>query len=118
VLDLDRFRLTAVQQSNEGSKTRARKRGKFVKGPIPLAWLEQAGSLPGKTLQVGMCLWFQSGLNHDARQVSLSLSSVARRFQINRSTASRALATLERAGLVSVTRRAGRKVDVLIHDER
>lgn len=34
----------------------------FLKGPIPLPWLQGAARLPGKALHVGVVLWFLSGL--------------------------------------------------------
>ena len=34
----------------------------FIKGPLPLVWVQQAASMPGKTLQVGLTLWYLSGL--------------------------------------------------------
>lgn len=35
---------------------RLRKGGPFLKGPIPLAWLETAASLPGKSLHAGLAM--------------------------------------------------------------
>lgn len=34
----------------------------ILKGPIPLPWLMTTACLPGKTLEVGIALWFLSGV--------------------------------------------------------
>ena len=34
----------------------------FIKGPIPLAWMMAAAMLPGKSLHVGLVLWYLAGL--------------------------------------------------------
>lgn len=85
----------------------------FLRGPIPLRWLRQAGGLPGKALHVGIAIWFLVGLRK-SYVVALSLSAVARDFGIDRATTSRGLAQLARAGLVSVERHPGRKVTVRV----
>ena len=33
----------------------------FLRGPIPLDWLSAAAQLPGKTLNVGVALWWLKG---------------------------------------------------------
>jgi hypothetical protein len=40
---------------------------KFLKGPIPLNWLSRASQLKGKSLQVGLSLWFLAGLTNSKR---------------------------------------------------
>jgi len=82
---------------------RLRPGSKFVKGPIPLAWIQTASRLPGKALAVGMFLWFLVGLRK-SNSVPLNLSRVG----IPQSTASQGLRGLETAGLVTVVRRTGR----------
>ena len=34
----------------------------FIKGPIPLVWLQRAAAIPGKALHVALGLWFVGGL--------------------------------------------------------
>ena len=34
----------------------------FIKGPLPLDWMQRAARLPGKTLQVALALWYLAGL--------------------------------------------------------
>src|SRR5579883_3424650 len=86
---------------------RKRKRGEFLKGPIPLAWLNQAGALPGKSLAVGMALWFLVGLKRTKMDLKLR-TAVLNRFGINRKVKTRALTALEGAGLISVSRQPGK----------
>lgn len=86
--------------------------GLFVKGPIPLDWLAQAGRLPGKAAQVGTILWFLSGLN-DSKTVKLT-NIFPKRFGVDRFAKNRALVELENAGLVAVARAAGRAPVVAI----
>lgn len=95
------------------ARARRKSAGLFLCGPVPLGWLRRAGSLPGKALHVGIAIWFLVGLRK-SRVVGLSLSAVARDFGMDRATASRGLAQLARAGLVSVDHQPGRKVTVRV----
>jgi hypothetical protein len=89
----------------EEKPPRHKKGEKFLKGPVPLSWLASAAQLPGKSLHLGIVLWFLAGLKN-TRSVSLS-SSVLQRFGVDRSAKRRALSQLETAGLVSVHRHSG-----------
>ena len=60
--------------------------------------------LPGRALAVGIACWFEAGIA-GKREISVNLSRVG----VERTAASRGLAALERAGLVQVERRPGRK---------
>ncbi len=85
---------------------------RFLKGPVPLAWLEAAARLPGKSLHTGVALWYAAGLT---RSTTISLSNVAgERFGLDRNAKYRALAWLEEAGLVTVERHLGRAPQVTI----
>ena len=94
------------------SKKSGRSRQKFIKGPIPLGWITKAAGMEGKTLHVGMTLWFLSGLKR-SRKVALSQSKL-KLFGVSRQTSYRALSRLESAGLVSVERHQGRSPIVII----
>ena len=86
----------------------------FVKGPIPLPWLEIAARLPGKSIHAGIALWYVAGLT---RSRSVPLSNIAGlRFGIDRNAKYRALQWLESAGLVAVERKLGRAPLVTILD--
>jgi hypothetical protein len=77
----------------------------FLKGPIPQIWLSRAASLPGKSLHVGLSVWFLAGMTK-SRSVRLS-ARVSRAFGVDRHAKYRALRWLEDAGLVTVVRRSG-----------
>lgn len=85
----------------------------FLKGPIPLSWLSLAAALPGKALVVALELWLWAGIKN-RRAVSISLSNLRVSPDTSRSGASRGLAALQNAGLVSVQRRPGRRPDVTL----
>ena len=86
----------------------------FLKGPVPLAWLRRAASLPGKVLAVCLALWFKAGATN-RREVRLT-GKLATRFHVGRKAAARCLKSLEAAGLVSVARHPGRSPVVTILD--
>lgn len=93
--------------SNKPIKSKSPKRAtkKFLKGPVPLTWLIAAGELPGKTLVVGVGLWFLSGLT-GARAVKPT-GRLWQSLSISRQAAYRAIAALEKRGLIEVKRRPG-----------
>jgi hypothetical protein len=80
--------------------------GRYLKGPIPWPWIVAAAALPGKALIVGLCLWRLAGATKN-RTVVLSNRELAP-FGIDRAAKSRALAALEGAGLITVSRQASR----------
>ncbi len=79
---------------------------KFLRGPIPLPWLQKAAALPGKVLALSLALWFQAGVTKSGVvQVGRKLAA---RFGVGRNAAARCLKLLEDAGLVAVDRHPGR----------
>ena len=88
--------------------------GKFLKGPVSLDWLAQAGQLPGKSIHVGIVLRFLEGIRKD-RTVALP-NSVLSLFGVDRHAKYRALNYLEQAGLVKCDRHTGRCPRVTILD--
>ena len=40
----------------------APKKEPFLRGPIPLGWVTAAASLPGKTINVALALWWRHGM--------------------------------------------------------
>ena len=81
----------------------------FLKGPIPWPWLGKAMQLPGKALAVALHVWWRSGIERSSC-IMINLS----RLSVDRSAASRGLAALEAAGLVTVIRAPGRRPRVTI----
>ncbi len=89
-------------------------RREHLRGPIPLDWLSAAAHLPGKSLHVGIALWFVGGLQK-SRIVPLS-NITSLRFGLDRNAKYRALAWLEEAGLIAVERKLGRAPIVTLND--
>lgn len=119
-LDVERLRLSRFpDRPGEDPVHRApprHSRGElFLKGPIPLAWLRLAAEQPGKALVVAIELWFRAGIEK-RRTIRISLSNLRVAPHLSRSSASRGLAALERAGLVTVVRRMGQKPTVTLQD--
>ena len=83
-------------------------------GPVPLAWLEVAAKLPGRSLHVGIALWYAAGVTQSASVHLGNISSL--RFGLDRNAKYRALVWLERAGLIAVERKLGRVPLVTIFD--
>jgi DNA-binding transcriptional ArsR family regulator len=81
-------------------------RSKFLKGPVPWAWLITASQLKGRALEVGLCLWRLKGATH--KDSILLSNSELEPFGIDRAAKSRALSALEKAGLIAVARTRGR----------
>lgn len=73
---------------------------------MPLEWAARAARLPGKSMQVGLALWFVAG-KVQTRCVSLT-NVEGSRFGLERSSKYRGLVWLEEAGLIEVERKLGR----------
>lgn len=87
-------------------KQNQKQRVEFLKGPIPLNWLSQAGSLPCAALRVGLALWFEAGRRR-SKTVRLGPGLLGK-LSIPRITGRRGLDALEAAGLVTADRHTGR----------
>ena len=87
----------------------------FLKGPIPLNWLQVAAHQPGKAIVVALELWFRAGVEKN-RTVQISLTNLRVAPRLNRSSASRGLRALEEAGLVTVVRKSGRRPTATLLD--
>jgi hypothetical protein len=86
----------------------------FLNGPVPLPWLEAAARLPGRSLHVGMVLWYAAGLSGSG---SVYLSNrLCLRFGLDRNAKYRALRSLGDARLIAVLRKRGRSPQVTILD--
>jgi hypothetical protein len=113
--DPERLRLTSKGSSSGIRPPRPVGGERFLRGPVPLQWLERAGRCPGKSLHVGIALWFRAGLTR-RREIPLGRPDLTQ-FGVSRFAASRALLTMEQAGLITVIRLPGRKRLVTIcHD--
>jgi hypothetical protein len=83
-----------------------RKSASFIKGPLPLGWMQRASCLPGKTLQVALTLWYLAGLKktQSVRLASKQLAGMG----VSRDAKYDALDRLASAGLVSVQQQSGK----------
>ena len=115
--DLDSLRLPPDMRRSLSPKRRPprhKPNQKFLRGPIPWAWLMAAARLRGRALHVALILWHHAGLkNH--RTVSFCLRW-ATDFGMSRDTARRCLRNLVAAGLVTTNARRGRGLLVTLND--
>ena len=86
----------------------------FLKGPIPIWWIEKAAHLPGKALAVGMAIWWLRGMAQDKpfKLTQKALDMLA----VSPDAAYDGLRRLETAGLIKVARAPGQRPtsDVLL----
>ena len=117
--DVDKYRYGRSERpAHRASESKAPYRklpGEFLRGPVPLYWLRRAAELPGKTLAVGVILWFKAGVTKN-NQVKAS-SGMFQKLGIHRKAVYRGINNLEIAGLVSVVRHIGRASIVTIIDD-
>jgi hypothetical protein len=103
-----------VPRTSPPGSPNGRRKGRFLRGPVPLDWLEVAAGCGGKSMAVAVLLWFRRGLT-GSPEVNVG-RSLRDRFAIPRTTFRRALASLERAGLVTVERHRGRSPRITLLD--
>ncbi len=96
---------TAVQPRYRPVKRQSKAQAPYIR-TIPLPWIQQASRLPGKSLHVGIVLWYLSGVSKSLT-VKLTRSWLSR-FGLHHETGRRGLHALERAKLVHVER-SGKK---------
>src|SRR5262249_18028139 len=80
-------------------------RNRYLNGPVPLSWLKAAARLPGRSLHVGLVLWYAARLSGSA-DVHLS-NTLCLRFGLDRNAKYRALRALGDARLVTVRNTRG-----------
>jgi hypothetical protein len=86
----------------------------FIKGPIPCGWIASACRLPGAGLRVAMACRFLCC--RFKRRNRWGPSKIASGLRISENSARRGLRSAELAGLVSVSRESGCKLEVSILD--
>ena len=112
-LDLDQIDLAEPVVSIPRRRPSRRCRGQlFLRGPIPWAWIDTAGRLPGRALLVGLFVWRQSFMRKSAT-VRITYAQLVKLGMHSR-TAKRALRALDRAGLVCVAHWPGCGADVTL----
>ena len=100
------------ERPSEDTRQRRAKKAKrdheaFVRGPIPLVWIQRASRLPGKGLAVSMAIWYRSGCENGRGPVALT-GKLLERFGVSAKASYRALVALEGEGLIAVERHRGR----------
>lgn len=114
-------RVTAVRRRASHETTASEKPtrskrmvGRFIRGPIPLAWLVAATGAGTKSLNVALALWHQDGMK---RGESFRVTpGVLAPFSVSPRTARQTLARFESLGLVTVEFARGRGPLVTILD--
>ncbi len=86
----------------------------FLRGPVTWAWIERAAVLPGKALHVALVVQLLVGMCKEKR-VRLG-PKYLKQMGVSRHAGYRALAELEKAGLVSVNRCRGKSPEVTAVD--
>jgi hypothetical protein len=115
--DLDQFRLPPGMSENPSGRKRPprhRPDQPFIKGPISHAWISTACRLPGAGLQVAMA--YQFLCCRFRQQNRWALKKTARGLRISTDSARRALHTTELAGLLTVVREPGCKLEVTVRE--
>ena len=94
---------SASQPRKRGKAPRHRSGERFLRGPIPMAWLTAASKASGhgSGFKVAIALWYLSGLNHQAKTVKLK-GTVLRDLGVERHAAYRGLDALERLSRLPV----------------
>jgi hypothetical protein len=87
----------------------------FLKGPIPIWWLNKASSLPGKALNVALAIWWLHGMSKGG---GIKLTGKALGFfNVSRYAVRSALDGMERLNLIRAIRRPGRRPEITVLKE-
>jgi hypothetical protein len=95
-----------------GQWEEAKTKGLFIRGPIPMPWVERVAQLPGKALALALGLWWLHGMAKGG-EVTVS-RKMLERLNLSRDAAADGLTRLERAGLIRVRRAPGKRPRVHI----
>ena len=89
-----------------------RLKGEFIKA-VPLQWLAPVVACPGKVLAVALAIWFQFGR---CKEKPFKLTSaILKRFSVSRKARYHGLKELEKLGLITVQRQAGKNPVVTVN---
>jgi hypothetical protein len=103
-----------VRRVDSGIPLAAKKaKGYFLRGPIPLGWLQLAAGLPGKAYTLCTILWWFHGMN-PTKPIKVTTKSL-KEFSISEDAYRDGLRRLEQVGLVTVTRPEGQRALVKIN---
>src|ERR1022692_2603110 len=85
--------MTRIPQVKKQRPPRHQHGEKFIKGPIPWRWIQQAAQFKNRALAVGTLIWREAGIQR-SNEIKLCLGWAAE-LGINRQAARRGLKTLE-----------------------
>lgn len=106
MFELEKFKLQPGDSVRmKPKKSIRRRKGGFLRGPIPANWLSIAGNLPGKTLHVSLTLWFAFGMEKRTR--FRFTSKWHRWFDLGPRALRQSLHRLRDAGLIRVEYKPG-----------
>lgn len=78
----------------------------FIKGPLPFEWIHKAASIPGKSLAVGISLWYLRGLT---KSQTFKITAKARKLaNCTRQTYNEGLRNLAKSELIILDQQSGR----------
>ena len=97
---------------NTGQWGEAKTKGLFIRGPIPMPWVERVAHLPGKSLALALGLWWLHGMSKGG-EVTVT-RKMLERLNLSRDAAADGLTRLEKVGLIRVTRAPGQRPRVHI----
>ena len=92
---------------SNGQWEEAKTKELFIRGPIPIPWVERVAKLPGKALALAVGLWWLHGMAKGG-EVTVTRKMLGR-LNISRDAAADGLLRLEKAGLIRVTRAPGNR---------
>ena len=111
-MELERYRLTENDKTNlrilRPRRAVKRMNSPFLRGPIPLSWLQRAMRSGGAAISVGVILWYFRGLKKTS-VFKVGTQDIAGLIDRSWLTAKRGLLALEGNGLITITRHQGRK---------
>jgi len=90
----------------------------FLRGPIPISWLNRAAQLGGKTLNVAIAIRWIHGMSGN-QPIKLSKKAL-QSFHVSSDAASDALNRMEANGLIRLSKKPGQRpaIDVLAIDSK
>ncbi len=107
-------RLRAVTTANGIDYQEVKHSKPFLKGPIPLDWLNNAGKLPGKSLHLALVIRWLVDMN-GGKPTKITAKALER-FGISPDACSDGLKRLETANLITVKRLPGQRPTVAYRD--
>src|SRR5262245_48870510 len=112
-IDIDRLRVAPVAGERKVALPSVGRRlaGQFV-APMPLGWFQRACRLPGKAAVVAVAVWYQS--KRGGSPTFVLTQAGLEGFGVSRQAKYRALARLEKAGLIAVRLRPHKGPEVTV----